>query len=48
MLSHSNIVANLIQSEAVDNGVLTHRDNVLAFLPFFHIYGRSFASIPIQ
>lgn len=48
MLSHTNIVANLIQSAAVDNGVLTHRDTVLAFLPFFHIYGRSFAIIAIQ
>ncbi|GAB1214973.1 hypothetical protein ATERTT37_004155 [Aspergillus terreus] len=39
MLSHFNIVANLIQSAAVDNGVLTHEDRVLACLPFFHIYG---------
>ncbi|KAL4898373.1 hypothetical protein BDV59DRAFT_3369 [Aspergillus ambiguus] len=39
MLSHANIVANLVQSAAVDNGVLTHQDRVLACLPFFHIYG---------
>lgn len=39
MLSHRNIVANLIQSERVDDGVLTYRDRVLACLPFFHIYG---------
>ncbi|OJJ45318.1 hypothetical protein ASPZODRAFT_143959 [Penicilliopsis zonata CBS 506.65] len=39
MLSHTNIVINLLQLAAVDDGYLTHRDSALAFLPFFHIYG---------
>ncbi|EAW08973.1 uncharacterized protein ACLA_099170 [Aspergillus clavatus NRRL 1] len=42
MLSHYNIVANLLQAEAVDTSVLTHRDTALAFLPFLHIMGLSF------
>ncbi|KAF9887645.1 hypothetical protein FE257_009738 [Aspergillus nanangensis] len=42
MLSHTNIVANLIQSAAVDDGVLTHQDRTLACLPFFHIYGLTY------
>ncbi|RHZ56282.1 acyl--CoA ligase [Aspergillus thermomutatus] len=42
MLSHYNIVANILQAEAVDDGVLGHRDTALAFLPFFHIMGLSF------
>jgi long-subunit acyl-CoA synthetase (AMP-forming) len=40
MLSHTNIVANLLQMEAVDAGFLDSKDRALAFLPFFHIYGK--------
>lgn len=40
MLSHANIVANLLQMEAVDAGFLDSKDRALAFLPFFHIYGK--------
>lgn len=41
MLSHANIVANLLQMEAIDAGFLDSKDRALAFLPFFHIYGKS-------
>jgi 4-coumarate--CoA ligase len=48
MLSHENIVANILMLEAgeADNlkwngGVDNKGDRILAFLPFFHIYGRS-------
>jgi long-subunit acyl-CoA synthetase (AMP-forming) len=40
MLSHTNIVANLLQMEAIDAGYLDFNDRALAFLPFFHIYGK--------
>lgn len=45
MLSHRNVVANLIQMASMDNSAdgkpfLTHEDKALAFLPFFHIYGK--------
>ncbi|PWY69111.1 luciferase [Aspergillus heteromorphus CBS 117.55] len=40
MLSHRNLVANLLQNEAVDQGHLTwQNDRAIAVLPFFHIYG---------
>lgn len=46
MLSHRNMVANLLQSASVDQGVLSWNqgvngegDRALALLPFFHIYG---------
>ncbi|KAH7131990.1 4-coumarate-CoA ligase-like protein [Dendryphion nanum] len=46
MLTHRNIVANLIMLKTADAGNLTHNggqngegDKLLAFLPFFHIYG---------
>ncbi|PLB48325.1 putative phenylacetyl-CoA ligase [Aspergillus steynii IBT 23096] len=40
MLSHANIVANILQHAAGEAGRLTWaEDRVLAFLPFFHIYG---------
>ncbi|KAH8432144.1 acyl--CoA ligase [Aspergillus melleus] len=46
MLSHTNIVANILQLAAGEAGNLTWNggadgtgDRVLAFLPFFHIYG---------
>jgi acyl-CoA synthetase (AMP-forming)/AMP-acid ligase II len=37
MLTHRNLVANLIQISAVQN--VTEDERVLAVLPFFHIYG---------
>lgn len=40
MLSHNNIVTNLLQFLAVENGTARwDRDRLIAFLPFFHIYG---------
>ncbi|PGH11477.1 hypothetical protein AJ79_04852 [Helicocarpus griseus UAMH5409] len=40
MLSHRNIVANIMQFTAGEEGNLRWQgDKVLAFLPFFHIYG---------
>lgn len=46
MLSHRNIVANILQLKAGDGGQLSWNgnadgkgDRVLAFLPFYHIYG---------
>jgi len=47
MLSHANIVSNTMMLRAGESGNLTWNggpdgkgDNVLAFLPFFHIYGK--------
>ena len=47
MLSHENIVSNILMLRAGEGGNLTWDggpdgtgDNLLAFLPFFHIYGR--------
>jgi acyl-CoA synthetase (AMP-forming)/AMP-acid ligase II len=38
MLTHRNLVANILQLDAVDH--FHHdRDTTIAFLPFFHIYG---------
>ncbi|KAL3473222.1 luciferase [Aspergillus californicus] len=42
MLSHTNIVANILQSEYLDDGTVTHNDTALAFLPFFHIIGLTY------
>lgn len=46
MLSHENIVSNILMHSAGEGGHLTwnggengHGDNLLAFLPFYHIYG---------
>ena len=40
MLTHRNLVANLLQSEAAkDFGGYSEQDVVLAAMPFFHIYG---------
>ncbi|GMG32225.1 unnamed protein product [Aspergillus oryzae] len=46
VLSHRNMIANLLQTASVDNGVLAWNgglhgegDSTLALLPFFHIYG---------
>lgn len=41
MLCHRNIVANTLQIIAGETPHLTHEDRILAFLPFFHIYGMS-------
>ena len=38
MLSHRNIVSNVLQCSAGEPE-LSSQDNLLAFLPFFHIYG---------
>ena len=37
MLTHRNLVANLLQMHPVDG--TSDRDTLIAFLPFFHIYG---------
>ena len=37
MLTHRNLVANLLQFQAVDDG--SEDDVLIAVLPFFHIYG---------
>ncbi|KAE8150675.1 hypothetical protein BDV25DRAFT_129361 [Aspergillus avenaceus] len=49
MLSHRNMIANVLQCAAIDQGVLAwdrglrgEGDRVLALLPFFHIYGLTF------
>ncbi|OJD09730.1 hypothetical protein AJ78_08958 [Emergomyces pasteurianus Ep9510] len=40
MLSHRNIVSNIMQFTAGEAGQLSWKnDKVMAFLPFFHIYG---------
>lgn len=39
MLSHKNIVANTMQVTAGEVKNLSSKDSILAFLPFFHIYG---------
>ena len=46
MLSHENIVSNILMGRAIEGEHLTWNggrdgtgDNILAFLPFFHIYG---------
>ncbi|KAF3926438.1 S-dihydroxybenzoyltransferase [Arthrobotrys entomopaga] len=40
MLSHRNIVANILQGKAVEGRKLkAGEDSILGFLPFFHIYG---------
>jgi acyl-CoA synthetase (AMP-forming)/AMP-acid ligase II len=48
MLSHRNIIANVLQLSAGDAGNLSWHggadgkgDKILAFLPFFHIYGKT-------
>ncbi|WP_306521041.1 4-coumarate--CoA ligase family protein [Gemmatimonas sp.] len=38
MLTHRNLVANLVQCEAAGVGI-SHDDVVIGVLPFFHIYG---------
>jgi 4-coumarate--CoA ligase len=40
MLSHENIVANILQSCTPDAEMLDWRsDSLISFLPMFHIYG---------
>ncbi len=39
MLTHRNLVANLVQTEQALEGALDANDTVLGVLPFFHIYG---------
>ena len=40
MLSHRNIVANILQGTAVEGiNLKAGEDSILGFLPFFHIYG---------
>lgn len=39
MLCHRNIVANTLQVTSGEKSHLTSEDSILAFLPFFHIYG---------
>lgn len=48
MLSHENIVSNLLMNRTGEGGNLTWNggkdgqgDKILAFLPFFHLYGRN-------
>jgi 4-coumarate--CoA ligase len=50
MLSHTNIVANILQNNALDGRYLSWNrgpdgkgDRLLSFLPFFHIYGKALA-----
>ena len=47
MLCHKNIISNVLQGKAGEQGHLTwdggpdgKGDNILAMLPFFHIYGK--------
>lgn len=48
MLSHRNIVANILQLQAGESpltwngGADGKGDRILAFLPFYHIYGKGF------
>ncbi|MCJ1234117.1 hypothetical protein MMC14_002075 [Varicellaria rhodocarpa] len=51
MLSHENIVSNIMMIKAGESGNLSWEggvdgkgDKILAFLPFFHIYGKSLES----
>ena len=37
MLTHRNLVANLVQIEGA--GIFTQEDTIIGLLPFFHIYG---------
>ena len=53
MLCHENIISNLLMLKAGegtnlswDGGPTGNGDNILAFLPFFHIYGRCPGQIP--
>lgn len=40
MLSHENIVVNILQSNTLEKHLMTwNNDSVISFLPMFHIYG---------
>ncbi|KAF2090520.1 4-coumarate-CoA ligase-like protein [Saccharata proteae CBS 121410] len=39
MLTHRNIVANVLMNSDREGNMLSPKDKILAFLPFFHIYG---------
>ncbi len=40
MLTHTNIIANIVQAEGITNyHLVTVEDRVIGVLPFFHIYG---------
>ena len=52
MLSHENIISNILMLSAGEGSNLSwdrgpdgHGDSILAFLPFFHIYGRCLMKI---
>jgi 4-coumarate--CoA ligase len=55
MLTHSNICSNLLQLHASESGNLDWKggptgegDKILAFLPFFHIYGNYSPTVSIR
>lgn len=41
MLTHANITSNVLMTESAEAPNLSPADSVIAFLPFFHIYGLS-------
>lgn len=42
MLSHGNIVSNILMGKVGEGGNLTwQRDRLVSFLPFYHIYGKA-------
>jgi 4-coumarate--CoA ligase len=46
MLTHRNIVANVIQSSVPEDGMLNFRkDRYIGFLPMFHIYGKLYITL---
>lgn len=46
MLTHSNITSNLMMMGAVEkDNLFPENDKILAFLPFFHIYGMFFGRL---
>ena len=40
MLSHRNLVANLVQGQAWNAGARIGKERILCVLPFFHLYGQ--------
>jgi 4-coumarate--CoA ligase len=40
MLTHTNIVSNILMLVAVASGQLTPKDRAIGFLPMFHSYGK--------
>jgi 4-coumarate--CoA ligase len=54
MITHTNICSNVMQQVAAESGNLSWKggwnnegDKILAFLPFFHIYGELVHSISL-